>query len=273
MGSYRLIALDMDGTLLNSQLAVSPGNRDAIHRAADAGRQIVISTGRCLAEICDTLKVLPEIRYLVCENGCCVYDCAREAAIHVDPISAPEVLEILEEAKREKTVVQVFSNNQSYFVEKDDGWLEACGVANYRQLFHACSTFDEHFFDDFAEKPFQVEKINLYFESVEARDRVKERLSGHPLSVSDSLGYMIELISDVADKGRGLRMLCEHLNIPVEETIAVGDSMNDISILQTAGFSAAMGNACHDAKAAADFITDDCDHDGVARVINEYLMA
>ena len=51
MGSYRLIALDMDGTLLNSQLAVSPGNRDAIHRAADAGRQIVISTGRCLAEI------------------------------------------------------------------------------------------------------------------------------------------------------------------------------------------------------------------------------
>lgn len=272
MGKYQLIALDMDGTLLNSALKVSDGNRDAIRRAASAGKQIVISTGRCLAEIRETLEVLPEIRYLVCENGCCVYDCKHENEIHVDPIPAEVVLRILEASGSEKTIIQVFSNNESYFVAENADWVDACAVSDYRGLFQDHSTFDVHFFDAFAEAPFQVEKINLYFESPEARDRMKLRLADCPLSVSDSLGHMIELISDVADKGRGLRMLCAHLDLPMEETIAVGDSQNDISILNAAGLGAAMGNACREVKETAGYITADCDHDGVAQVIHTFLL-
>lgn len=272
MGKYSLIALDMDGTLLNSELKISPGNRDAIRRAAAAGRHVVISTGRCLAEIRETLEVLPEIRYLVCENGCCVYDCANEREIHVDPISAEEVLQILEAAQHEKTVIQVFSRNESYFAAENTDWVDACAVSSYRGLFRDHSAFDVHLFDNFAEEPFRVEKINLYFESPEARERMKERLADHPLSVSDSLGYMIELISNVADKGRGLKMLCRDLDIPLEETIAVGDSQNDVSILNAAGLGAAMGNACTEVKQIAGYITADCDHDGVAEVIDKFLM-
>lgn len=273
MGKYGLIALDMDGTLLNSQLTLTPGNQNAIHRAAEAGKHIVISTGRCLPEIRETLAALPEIRYLVCENGSCVYDYARQTDIHVDPIPTEEVLFVLEAARHEKTVIQVFSENRSYFNQADDHWAAACAVANYCDLFHASSTFDAHLFDDYARHPFRVEKINLYFENVESRERMKERLAERPLSMADSIGHMVELTSAVADKGRGLRMLCSHLGVALEETIAVGDSMNDVSILKTAGLGAAMGNACSGAKKAAGFITDDCDHDGVARVIDEVLMA
>lgn len=273
MSKYEMIALDIDGTLLDSQLNLTPGNRAAIHRAAAAGKHIVISTGRCLVEIDEILKALPEVHYLVCENGSCVYDCTRKENIHVDAIPAPDVLRILEEARRAGAVVQVFSDNRSYFICDNDDWLEPCEVSHYRDLFHACSSYDLHFFDDFAQSPVPIEKINLYFSSAQAREESKARLAGLPLAASDSFSYMVELVSDAADKGRGLRMLCRHMGLSMENLVAVGDSMNDVSMLKAAGCGVAMGNACSGAKAAADFITNDCDHDGVARVIDEVLMA
>jgi len=273
MAKYSLIALDMDGTLLNSTLEITEGNRDAVRRAHAAGKHVVLSTGRCLSEIRDTLKILPEIRYLVCENGSCVYDVKHEHTIHVDPVPEAEIRNILDIVRGERVVIQVFYENQSYFNQKDDHWVDACRVGNYREVFRRCSVFDAKLFAGYDARPFRIEKINLYFENVRDRNRVKEALSDRPLAISDSLGYMIEIVSNVADKGRGLKMLCDHLKLPIEETIAVGDSMNDIEILKTAGLSAAMGNACPEAKAAAHIVTDDCDHDGVAKVIEEYLLA
>lgn len=272
MGKYSLIALDMDGTLLNSEIKLSPGNRDAVRRAAAAGKRVVISTGRCLSEIRGVVRELPEIRYLVCENGSCVYDCKYDATIHVDPVPPEEVLNILRLVKSERVVIQVFHENQSYFNQKDDAWADACRVGNYRGVFRSCSAFDAKLFATYAERPFRVEKINLYFENAQDRNRIRERLSSRPLKLADSMGYMLEVVSELADKGRGLQMLCAHLGVPMEETIAMGDSMNDVEILRAAGFSAAMGNACPEAKAAAHIVAPDCDHDGVAWVIDNYLM-
>lgn len=273
MGQYQLIALDMDGTLLNSEIKLSPGNKSAVQRAAQAGKQVVISTGRCLSEIRQTLTQLPEIRYLVCENGSCVYDCKYETTIHVDPVPTEEVLNILQLVKNERVALQIFHENQSYFNQKNDEFADACRVGNYRKVFRSCSIFDEKLFENYAQRPFRIEKINLYFTNARDRDRIEQILSQRPLKLARSLGYMIEAVSELADKGRGLEMLCQHLNIPISQTIAVGDSMNDVEILQMAGFSAAMGNACPEAKAAARMVTNDCDHDGVARVIDEVLLA
>ena len=272
MGKYSLIALDMDGTLLNSELKVSAGNRDAVRRSAQAGKQVVISTGRCLSEIRDVIGELPEIRYLVCENGSCVYDMKYDHTIHVDPVPAQEVRNILDLLRGERAVIQVFHENQSYFNAKDTAWADACRVGNYREMFHSFSAFDPKLFENYDNRPFRIEKVNLYFENVRDRERIKARLTGRPLKIADSIGYMLEVVSDLADKGRGLRMLCAHLGVPMEETIAMGDNMNDVEILRAAGFSAAMGNACPGAKAAADIVAPDCDHDGVAWVIDQFLL-
>ena len=272
MGKYSLIALDMDGTLLNSELKVSEGNRDAVRRAAQAGKHVVISTGRCLSELRHVVRELPEIRYLVCENGSCVYDMKYDHTIHVDPVPTQEVVDILELLRGERTVIQVFHENQSYFNAKDVDWADACRVGNYRELFRSFSAFDPKLFAGYAARPFRIEKINLYFENVSDRERIRERLEGRPLKLADSIGYMLEVVSSLADKGRGLRKLCAHLGVPMEETIAMGDQMNDVEILRAAGFSAAMGNACPDAKAAATIVAPDCDHDGVAWVIDRYLI-
>ena len=132
--------------------------------------------------------------------------------------------------------------------------------------------WDVHLVEKYRKQPFQVEKLLLYFKDESSRQKVRAILETHPLKLSDSSGFMLEIVSEGADKGIGLQKLCDHLGMDIEETIAVGDSMNDIEILQTAGLSVAMGNACDGAKAAADIITDDCDHDGVAKVILEYLL-
>lgn len=272
MSHYSLIALDMDGTLLNSEIKLSHGNREAVRRAVQAGKQVVISTGRCLSEIRSTLKELPEIRYLVCENGSCVYDCKYDATIHVDPVPTAEILNILDLMKDENVVFQVFHENQSYFNQRNADFVDACRVSVYRRVFQNSAIFDEKLFSSFARRPFRIEKINLYFTNAQDRERAQQALRGRPLKLAASMGYMLEAVSELADKGRGLAMLCRHLGLPISETIAVGDSMNDVEILQAAGFSAAMGNACPEAKAVADMITSDCDHDGVARVIDEVLL-
>ena len=272
MGKYSLIALDVDGTLLNSQLEITPGNREAIRRAHSAGKHVVISTGRCLAELRELMKLLPEVRYLVCENGSCVYDCRQEYALYLAPIPAEDILHMLNLVRGEDVVLQAFHDNVAYFDRPNGDWCREYSMEAYREVFDRTAIWDERLFDTFAQRPFQVEKLNLYFRDEATRQRVHGELAGRNLKLADSLGHMIEVVSADADKGIGLEKLCQHIGIPVEQAIAVGDSMNDIEILRSAGLSAAMGNACDPAKEAADIVTADCDHDGVARVIEQYLL-
>lgn len=272
MGKYKLIALDMDGTLLNSELKLSPGNREAVRRAAEAGKHVVLSTGRCLPEIRETIRELPQIRYLVCENGSCVYDCKYDSTIFVNPVPPQEILYILDLLRGETAVLQCFHENQSYINQPNGDWSQRFRVGNYRETFDRTSIWDVRLFNTYAQRPFRIEKINLYFDNVRTRDRIHAILAERNLKLANSIGYMIEVVNGAADKGAGLRELCRHLGIGVEETIAVGDSPNDLEILRAAGLSAAMGNAWPEAKAAADVVTEDCDHDGVAKVIYDYLL-
>ena len=273
MAKYSLIALDIDGTLLNSKLELTEGNREAVHRAHAAGKHIVLSTGRCMAELKEIMKALPEIRYIVCENGCCVYDAKYEYALHLAPVPAEDIIHILNLVKNEEVALQAFHDNAVYFDQPNGDWTGDYGVGVYKEVFNRTALWDERLFDTFEKRPFQVEKLNLYFRHAADQQRIHKILEPRKLKLADSIGHMLEVVSDQADKGRGLEILCRHIGVPMEETIAVGDSMNDIEILRAAGLSAAMGNACEEAKAAADIVTADCDHDGVARVIEEYLLA
>lgn len=273
MSKYRLIALDMDGTLLNSALELTQGNIDAIDRAHAAGKHVVLCTGRCLSEIRGTLPKLPCVRYLVCENGSCVYDLKYSQALFSDILPACEVMYMLRILKNENVILQAFHDNQSYVAAADDGWMDSYHMSEYRATFKKSAVLDAKLFDTYDEKPFQVEKLNMYFYAAEDRRRIREVFENRPIKLVDSLDCLLEANSLTANKGRGLKKLCELLKIPMEETVAVGDSENDVEALRTAGFSAAMGNACTLAKQAADIVAPDCDHDGVAWVIDHVLLA
>ena len=118
-----------------------------------------------------------------------------------------------------------------------------------------------------------IEKINLYHHSTQERTVTRTLLAHLPLELVDSEQTSLELSAAQVDKGRGLRELCAHLDVPVEATIAVGDSFNDAAILQAAGLAVGMGNAAEPVRQLCDVIVADCDHDGVAEAIRRYLLA
>ena len=130
MAEYRLIALDIDGTLLNSELKLSEANKKAVEAVLAGGKHAVLCTGRCLSEIRGLLKEMPGIRYLICENGGCVYDVKYDRTIHIAPIEHEEVLFVLDLMKKERVAIQAFCDNQSYINKPNDEWMIACRVGN-----------------------------------------------------------------------------------------------------------------------------------------------
>jgi len=119
-----------------------------------------------------------------------------------------------------------------------------------------------------------VQKIQIFFRDMKLREEMLKVLPKEfpDLVITTSIVNNIEINSREATKGRALKKLAEHLEIPVSQTMAFGDDTNDITMLKAAGIGVAMGNADKEVKRAADFVTDGCDDNGVARAIKEFVL-
>lgn len=267
---YRLAALDMDGTLLNSKKQITPYTLEVFARAARAGAVVALCTGRSISEIRPYLPELKDVGYAICVNGASVFDLRRMEPIRNSVIPDREALELLRLSADYDAFYQIVSDNQSHHttpVEK----LARFHLAGFEGLFGTCSEL----IDDPAElvrrRPGSIHKINVFFYDAADRAQFRQRIAGHAVEVCDSVGLGIELSPSGVSKARGLRELCARLGIPVEQTMAVGDGDNDMGVLRAAGLAVAMGNAIPEIRAAADAVTDDCDHDGVAKAIERFM--
>ena len=161
------------------------------------------------------------------------------------------------------------------------GYVEAADVERmdhfrmgvYQPLYRATSSFAEDIRAFALENADRINKINMYHTSPESRARTLERLSGLPLDFTFAETTSLETTPQGVSKGTGLADLCDVLGIPIEEAIGVGDAFNDVPMLKAAGLGAAMGNSNEEAIRAADVVVGDNDHDGIAEVIDKYLMA
>lgn len=268
--SYKLIAFDMDGTLLNTEKKISRKTAAAIKDASEHGKVIVLSTGRGLAELVEFLPDLQGVRYLICVSGGYIYDTVTQGFIYSNPLSDENIKSILKISRQEETMIQMLSD-LSVAAKKDLDRLEDFHMGVYRPLYERVCTIVEDMYEYYKTQKPQIAKLNLYHTSVEARERTFERLSKLNIEAVRSEITSTECSSKGVTKGTGLLKLCEYLGISVEETIAVGDADNDIEILKTAGLSIAMGNARESVKAIADVIVSDNDHDGCVEAIYQYL--
>ena len=116
--------------------------------------------------------------------------------------------------------------------------------------------------------PGEVDKLNLYLESPEARDRMRERLADLPLQLANSEESSLECSALGVSKAEGLRALCEHLGITMEQVVAVGDAPNDLDALRAVGLPVAMGNATPEVLACARIVVSDNDHDGIVEIVD-----
>lgn len=271
---YQLIALDLDGTVLTPDNRITPRTVDAINRALDAGIQVAFCSGRCKAEMAPYFGLFPKLRYVVCNNGTESFDLRTGGHVHFLGMERWLSDRIMLEAEHHDVLIQMGANGRYYL---QDWTLERCpefGLANYVELMRETGKFVHDLVGYYKTHELPISKINFYCTSMAEREEIVRSLQADnlPLMYESGLAGNIEMFATNAGKGNGLRALCEHLQIPLNQVFAMGDSGNDISMLQAAGFSVAVGNAVPELKSVADAVTGDNAHDGVAEAILTYAL-
>lgn len=269
---YKLIATDLDGTLLRSDKTISKETIDLLVRLNDEYGVIFLpSTGRTFRELPKAITALPFLRYALTVNGGGIYDLKLNTYIHEVTIPNTTALQVLEFVKdlpvhpscvvKGKRMMAGTENDEidPYIVK-----VAAKGILPNATGYHNLSQAIQQLGHD-------VQKMLLYPDDANQRNEIIEKLAIQfpDLSISSSGALFIEVNAKGIDKGVALNKLCQHLNIPIEETIAFGDAENDIPLLDAADYAIVMSNGTEETKKHADEITDSCDNDGLRKSLEK----
>lgn len=268
--SYKLIAIDMDGTLLNSNNQVSERTRKSIELAKDKGVHIVLSTGRILKSALYYSRSLNLKNPIVASNGAIIVDESANV-IFKKPIDNILVKEIVKIAIERNIYYHFYDESRFYSHRKVDEVLAFYSEGNGKL------SIDMTVFED-VEEILQIKDINIYkflFVDNNREKLIDLRIELNKLDkigTSSSWDNNIEAMGFNVSKGEALKELCNKLNIRQDEVIAIGDSENDLSMLKFANLGVAMGNGDESIKKQADYITDSNNEDGVAKVIEKFAL-
>lgn len=272
-----IIALDLDGTLLNKEQKVSDGNREAIQYAISKGYEIMISTGRALANV--NVKMFEElgIRYILHLNGARVVDLKTNKVIFSAALNRATAYEIFKKLPKEDTYKALYVNERA-IVSNDDKEVI------YRLGFPEVNIISFNNSVDYVDDPIEyANSLNeeIYKVSIdlvkgdnyrENRSTTEQMIKGYADVNCVSGGFeILEFTTKNVSKGLTLGKVVEYLGLDIKDCMAIGDSENDLDIIKAAGFGVAMGNAEGIVKDNADYITDDCLNDGVAKAIYHFV--
>ena len=269
---YRLIALDMDGTVLNSKKVISPRTEAAIHEALAQGKEVIFATGRCPAEMREYFAAFPEMNYAMCISGALILNIRTGEPLTDIPIPRDLVEKILKTAKELGVMTSVSAGPDVFVERRHRGNMAYFHCECFAALYEDCATWVEDACEVLKSRGDQVYKINYYCPDQATWQRAANILSGLPLSYASGIPMNFEISPQGVNKGVGLEILSRVTGILVSQMIAVGDEGNDLEMVRTAGLGVAMGNATDAVIEAADAMTADCDHDGVAEVIQHCLL-
>jgi hydroxymethylpyrimidine pyrophosphatase-like HAD family hydrolase len=213
------------------------------------------------------------MRYVLGESGALIYDLRQGMAVHRQSFD-PELVETVWQRMACRDLMpQLLMQDAPVMAQRDVDHLERFHMSHYRSHFLETGRLVEDAWTQGAEKGWcGVDKICLYHTSPEERALSREALRDLPITLADAEETSLELSPLGVDKGKGLGILCRHLGIPMEETIAVGDSYNDLSVLRTAGLAVAMGNAVPAVRSSCGAVVADNDHCGVAEAVDRFLL-
>ena len=270
----KLIAFDLDGTLLTTEKELTDENLAALERAAEAGIVLVPATGRFFGVIPENVRSLPWVRYFITINGAQVWDAQESRSLLRAEIPAELALRCCEHMDGLPVIYDCYQDGWGWmtqaFYDKADRF--AANIHSLEMIRNLRTPVPE-LKACLKERARDVQKIQIFFRDMELRANVLQSLpEAFPdLVVTTSIVNNIEINSREATKGNALEKLAACLGIPVAQTMAFGDDRNDLSMLQTAGIGVAMGNAEEEVRLAADYVTEDCNDSGVAHALKHFL--
>lgn len=267
---YKIVALDMDGTLLRDDKTISTVTKEKIKMAGELGVKVVLTTGRPIQGIERYLKELEltkEGDYVIAVNGALVsrahdYSIISRSAV----LTGKDVKYIYSKVKHLNTYFHSYGSNED-FVNKKSKFSDAEEIRvglKIKQIDFSTDLKD----DDVLLKAILEEEPEIIDEII---SKIPEKLY-EEYSVIRSAPFMLEIINKNCNKAAGLEKLAQHLGINREEIIAIGDEQNDIEMLKYSGLGVAMGNAREEIKKLAGFVTKSNEEDGVAEVIDKFIL-
>lgn len=266
---FKLIALDMDGTLLKNDKTISSQNLNAIKAAVAKGIHVVLCTGRPLNGIkkyIDELNFSEGTHYIICLNGALVQD-TNNSIICSLTLDLDDYYKIHNLSKDLNINMQVVSTNVNFTPNKN---------INKHTIRHCYHNNMELKVIDSCNIPENTVISKIMF--VDDKDLLDEVIPKLPLWLYDNYTVVrssenyLEILNKEASKGNAVRLLADHLKISKDHVICVGDAENDISMIKYAGLGIAMNNAFHEVKASADLIVASNEDHGVAEVFEKFLL-
>lgn len=276
----KLIALDMDGTLLNHEREISWENLRALRFARSKGVTLTIASGRAFFDVQSKMKDIDMDTHVIGTNGATIHS-ADGKLLGADFLDRTKALEIVAELAKQKYYMGVYTEQNIYVPEDGTKWLyeelERLNIHEDRSVGFQGATRDDfyRFFSDWRE----IEKTGADFYKIivfsyddaklkKARDVYEAQ---HRYSIVTSGTGNFEIMPPNVSKGNALDHLAHYLGIPLSDVMAVGDNYNDLSMFDVAGLSVAMGNADDAIKEKCDLVTTRCEEDGVAHAIYQVL--
>lgn len=282
----KLIAIDLDGTLLSSNIDISSENVSAIQAAQDAGHIVMICSGRAPEDIKAVIEKTPLQCPVAGSNGTMVIaDGKLLSQISIGLDNVKSVTKILNEkqfpfkiySNKGIFVASTWSERMLSFLEKNKDVMNHLTEKEYKLMTEQPKETDSIKIFENLEDVLQIEGIAIqkfFIPTISGKEELIATLQVlEGISITTSGPFNIEIMDTNGHKGNGIRVMAEYFNIPIEDTVAIGDNFNDVPMLETAGLSVAMGNGDPAVKKIADVVTLTNNENGVAHAIEQYVLA
>ncbi|SNZ17039.1 hypothetical protein SAMN05421503_3108 [Terribacillus aidingensis] len=278
----KLVAIDLDGTFLNENYTISSLHADTVKKAQKKGAQIVIATGRAQFDVQRLFHDQDLSAWVIGANGATTYDPDGTLTLPL-PLKTVYAKEIVRWLAEENYYFEIVTDKEIFITSNAKQLLEdemdivqqadkeEMKKAKERQLGQA----NMKEIDDYM-RVFQAEK-DIYKVTIVSFDEERRRVAADTLGKNDlnlysSADFNMEIVDGQASKGHALKKLANKLDIKKDDIIAIGDSMNDLPMLEAAGTKVAMGNATDEVKEACDYTTDTNEENGVATMLEREIL-
>lgn len=270
MSKYKVLALDLDGTLTNTQKIITPRTKAALAAAAKAGTRILLASGRPtvgIRPLAEELDLASSGGYILSYNGGKITNCATgEVPVEIR-FPSPYIEELCAFAREHEVTILTYDDRGIVTESPEDHYVKVECMINKIQAYGVKDLVK------YVNYPVNKFLLAGEPEKLASLDPLLAKQFEGRLSVYRSMPYFLEAMPLGVDKAASLERLLTTLGLTAENLMACGDGWNDMGMIQLAGMGVAMANAVPEVKAVANFITLDNDHDGVGLAIEKFILS
>ena len=265
---YKLLALDLDDTLLNEKSKISSRNIAAIRKVAGKGVLVTIATGRMYRSTLPYARELEVDLPLITYHGALIKKAGNNEVLRYAAVPCDMALELLELGEKNDFHLNLYFDDKLFAKEENEStrFYQTIGSVPVETV----GSLSRFLFQEKID-PIKLTIINQDGRLEGIQQMLQDRYSSE-LTILQSRPFFLEITHKEATKGQALDFLAKKKGITAEEVVAIGDSYNDIDMLQYAGMGVAVANAPEPVRSVADVITRANTEDGVAVFLEEYLL-